>query len=165
MPESTVPRTLRDGVIVISDSGAANTYTVAIEPGDFAYEAPVHDLVIIRDRSALHAFRKGDDQPVTTSFSVHYRDPGDTAAAYATLPDIVEQYAGAHVTSNWTSTLGNASDVKTWSLAYTIDGSAFGEADKTLTFNHGYFQGSYSEGSPSTYSVSGQHLITKPTLS
>jgi hypothetical protein len=49
--------------------------------------------------------------------------------------------------------------------AFTLDGTAFGESDKQLTFPYSAVRGSLSEGQPTTYSVSGTSYAVRPTLS
>lgn len=165
MAESTVVRNKRGGVVVISDSGAAHTYTVAYEPGDFQYAAPGYSVNTYLDRGEIGttpSVRKVDEQVMTGSFSAYLRDVG--SATYATLPDICHPYSGGYVATNWTSTLGTASDAFLLSVALTIDGSAFGEADKTLTFPYAKLDGSAAEGDPDTYSVSFSSSAYRPTF-
>lgn len=163
MAESPVIRTKRDGVISISDSGAANTYTVSVEPGDFTYSAPRHSILRNLDRGEFSTVRRQDAQPVTFGWSVHMRDIG--SAADFTLPDICEQRAGSAWMTAATSTLDGASDAETYDTAYTMDGATFGESDKTLTFPDGSLRGSFSEGDPTSYSVTGEASILAPTFS
>jgi len=146
--ESTVVKVPRDGLIVLSDSASAHTYNIAYEPGDFSYNVPDYAVELMLDRGQIGttpSIRIGADSPMTGSFSAYFRDPGDTAKAYMTLMEIAHRYgASANVgqqaaltdgtVTGWTSTLGTSGDVFTISIALVIDGSAFGEADKTLTF-------------------------------
>jgi len=168
MAESTVVRVKRDGQTAILDSGGANTYTVSYEPGDFSYDSPQEGVNLFLDRGVIGgtpSLRYGDDAPMTFSFSAYLRDLGDTGVAYATLLDICHVYAGGHVATTWTSTLGVASDVKTWTVTLTIDGASFGEADKTLTFKYAVLRASVSEGDPDSISVSGTSYQVRPELS
>lgn len=161
MAELVTVRTKRDITIVISDSGAANSYTVSVEPGDFNYASPRHTVVRPLDRGEFVTPRKGDAQPTTLGFSVHLRDIGNSTTS--ALPDICEQRGWAG--SNWTSTLSTSSDVFAVDVAVTYDGTAAGEADRTLTFGDMSLRGSYSDGDPSAYTVSGEASILVPTLS
>lgn len=168
MPESTTCRVKRDGQIAILDSGGANSYTVAYDPGDFNYDSPQEAVNVFLDRGSLSGacLRYGDDQPMTLGFSAYLRDLGDTTgAAYATLLDICHLYAGGYVATNWTSVLGTGSDVFAFTVTLTIDGASFGEADKTLTFNFVVLRASVSEGDPSTINVSGTSYAVRPVLS
>ena len=168
MPESTVVRVKRDGQIMLADSGAARTYTVAYEPGDLAYSVPDYTVNMFLDRGEIGAtpsLRIGDEQAMTGSFSAYMRDLGDTAGGYATLLDVAHRYVGKYVASNWTSTLGSASDVFTITITLTIDGSPFGEADKSVTFPFCVFRANAKEGDPNTVEASFTSHAVRPLLS
>lgn len=114
---------------------------------------------------ATPSIRYGDEQPMTFGYSAYLRDLGDTANAYATLPDVLFRYASRAVATLWTSTMGTNSDVFTVTTNLTLDGSPFGEADKTLALPFCVVRGSIQEGDPSTVSVSGTSHAARPTLS
>jgi hypothetical protein len=173
MAESTRVRNKRDGVIAYSDSGASNTYTVAYEVGDFSFDVPGYGIDLYLDRGDINGgggsvptVRKADESPMTFSHTVHHRDIGDTAGTggYATMADICHPYASGVVEVDWTGTLSNT-DVLLFDAAFTLDGTAFGESDKQLTFPYSAVRGSLSEGQPTTYSVSGTSYAVRPTLS
>ena len=173
--ESTYIRTKRDAVIVISDSGAAHTYTVAYEEGNFQFDVPRETVEMYLDRGLMASsiggtpsIRKGDEQPMTLSFSAYFRDAGSTdatATGHATLLDILHRYASGFIATQWTSTLGANSDEFTFTVAVTLDGTIFGEADKTLTFKFVSLRGGAAEGSPNTVSAAGTAYHLVPTLS
>lgn len=168
MAESTVLRTKRDGEIVIMDSAGAHSYTISYEPGDFSYDVPGNGIVSALDRGSIGStpsIRYGDEQPMTFSFTATLRDLGDASKAYATLLDICHIYDGGYVDNTWVSTLGINSDVVTWTVAFTVDGSAFGESDKTITFPYCVLTASVSEGDPDTVSVKGTSYAARPVLS
>ena len=168
MPESTGVRTKRDIQIMYADSGGVNSYTVAYEPGDLSLDAPMEAVNLYLDRGVIGAtpsIRYGDDQPMTFGHTAYLRDIGDTAAAYATLPDVLFRYTGGYVASTWVSTMGSNSDVVTVTTSIAIDGSIFGEADKTLTLAFCSVRGSLADGDPVTITVAGTSYATKPTLS
>ncbi len=79
MADSSVVATRRDGKITITD-GAASSYEVSFEVGDFSASEPGADRVVIRDRGAIAGLRKGDDPVLSFSFSVHMRSLTDTTA-------------------------------------------------------------------------------------
>ena len=168
MAESTVVRVKRDGQILLADSGAAHTYPIAYEPGDFAYTVPDYSVSVFLDRGEMGAtpsIRIGDEAPMTGSFSAYLRDLGDTASGYATLLDLAHRYAAKYVASNWTSTMGSASDVFTIPISLTIDGSPFGEADKTVTFPFAVLRANVKEGDPNTVDASFTSYAVRPLLS
>lgn len=163
MPESTAVRGKRDGVISMQSSGAAESYTTSREPGDFTYSAPGYAVIRTLDRGEFSTVRRTDAQPITGAFSVNLTDIGDPTTTFTTLPDICEQRG--YVPGNWTSTFGNASDEFAVDLLFLIDGTAFGEADKTLTFGDTSVRGSMAEGDTNTYSVTFELSALAPTLS
>lgn len=168
MAESTVVRVKRDGQILLADSGAAHTYTITYEPGDFAYTVPDYTVINPLDRGEIGAtpqLRIGDEQPMTGSFSAYMRDVGDTANTYATLLDVAHRYVGRYVASNWTSTHGTNGDVFTITIQFTIDGSPFGESDKTVTFPFCVFRANVSEGDPNTVACTFTSYAVRPTIS
>jgi hypothetical protein len=167
MAESTVIRVKRDGQILLADNGAGHTYTIVREPGDFAYTVPDYTIVNVLDRGVIGTIpmiRIGDEQPMTGSFSAYLSDLGDTAGTYVTLMDIAHRYASKYVETNWVSTMGANSDVFTISIQYTIDGSPFGEADKTITFPFCVFRANATEGDPNKVAATFTSYAVRPLL-
>lgn len=170
--ESKVIRTKRDAQILYSDSGALHSYTVAYEPGDFTYSVPAETTNVFLDRGKINdddgypSVRYGDEQPMTFGHSAYWRDLGDTSVekTYATLPDLLNRYEGGYVATNWVSTLSGRSDAFAVNCTLTIDGAAFGEADKSLIFPHAAIRGGGTEGDPSTQNVTGTSYAARPTL-
>lgn len=166
--ESVVVRVKRDGQILISDSGAAHTYVVAYEPGDFSYNVADYTVNTFLDRGEIGAtpsIRIGDEAEMSGAFSAFLRDLGDTANTYATLLDVAHRYVGRYVASQWASTMGTASDVFTVTIQFTIDGSPFGEADKTVTFPFCVLRANMAEGDPNKVAASFTSKAVRPLLS
>lgn len=167
MAESGVVRTKRDWLITVGDG--TNIYTIAKEIGDFNWDVPLASTNLFLDRGAIGAvpdIRKGDDQPMTLGWSQFLRDLGDTTstATYQTILDLLHELASGYTEENWTSTIGLASDVKTWTVKATCDGASFGETDKTYTFPYCVLRGSVANGDPDTVTVSATSYALKPTL-
>lgn len=162
MAESAIPRTKHDVSLQISDAGAALTYTIGKQPGDFAYTAPGYGTVDILDNGVPAGVRRGDGAPAAFSFSVHLADVGSTT--YATMPDICEQRG--YWASTAVSTLDGETDEPTADLTATIDGSKFGEADKSLVFEDALFRsGGADFGALASYKVTGRCATAMaPTL-
>lgn len=163
MAESTVVRTKRDGVWVITDG--SNTYTIAYEPGDASIDIPLETINNFLDRGAMPStpsIRKGDDQPMSITLSAYLRDV--VSAAHTTLADLGVIFAGGYVTSNWTSTIGTSSDVTTWTATWTVEGSDFGGSDITLTFQFCVMRVGMSEGDPDTVPVTLTSYKLRPTF-
>lgn len=128
MADSLVVGTRRDGTITITD-GAAATYTVAFEVGDFSASEPLADRVVIRDRGAIVGLRKGDDPVITFSFSVHMRSLTDASAD--NLMDRIYN-RGCHAAAPLTSTGGDGFEQFLQTVVFECDTSAVGSG-KTYT--------------------------------
>lgn len=167
--ESTYVRVKRDGQILLADSGAAHTYPVAYEPGDFGYTVADYAVNHFLDRGILGttpSIRGGDEAPMTGSFSAYLRDLGDVSgAAYASLLDVCHRYLTKYVASTWVSTMGAAHEVMTITISLTIDGTFAGEADKTVTFPFSVLRASVKEGDPNTINATFTSFAARPTLS
>jgi len=165
MALSTSARTKRDGSVAVSDSGAANTLTQACEPGDFTYTPGGYATERYMDRTEHKTPRKGDAQVTTLGWSAIVTTMYSTTEA--TMPDVCEYWnrTNSYVNDNWTSTLDGSSDVFSVDVTYGIDGTYVGEADVTILFNDVSLTGSFSEGAPSTYSITGEASIIGPVVS
>lgn len=162
MPESTIPYTKRDGIIILSDAGAVHTYTVAFEPGDLAITVPGTATTRILDRGSIDnvVLRKGDDAPCELSFSAYLRNV--QGADFATLLDIAHRFDGGYVESEWVST--SDTDVFTVDVSVIYSGAAFGAADEELLFGKCEIRANVSEGDPNTINVTITSNVKKPTV-
>lgn len=122
MADSSVVGTRRDGTITITD-GAASSYTVSFEVGDFSASEPLADRVVIRDRGAIVGLRKGDDPVITFSFSVHMRSLTDTTAD--NLMDRIYN-RGFNSGTPLTSTGGDGFEQFLQTVVFEVDTSAVG---------------------------------------
>jgi hypothetical protein len=162
MPESTVPYTKRDAVIVFSDAGAVHTYTVAYEPGDLSITIPGSATTRVMDRGSIEnvVLRKGDDAPCELSFSTYMRNvAGDD---HATLLDIANRFQGGYVETNWVST--GETEVFTLDVAIIFSGADFGAADEEMHFAKCEVRASLAEGDPNTINVTITANVEKPTI-
>ena len=128
MADSSVVATRRDGKITITD-GAASSYEVTFEVGDFSAAEPGADRVVIRDRGAIVGLRKGDDPVITFSFSVHMRSLTDTTAD--NLMDRLYN-RGFHNGAPLTGTGGDGFEQFLQTVVFEADTSAVGSG-KTYT--------------------------------
>lgn len=170
MPESNFIRTKRHAQIMHFDLGGVHTYTISREAGDFTLDAPGEEVLLFLDRGVIGDppdLANGDEAPMTWGYSAYLRDLGDTAAQpdYATLPDICFRYSGKYVASSWISTMMSYGDAITFGTSYSVDGSIFGEADKTITLPHNKIRGGFAEGDPGTFNVTGTCYAARPLLS
>jgi len=164
MAESLIIRNKRDIQIAYTDG--VRTYTVAYEPGDLSLDIPLETVSNYLDRGrmpAVPSIRNVDDQPMSFGHSAHERD-WVSAAGHATLLDLAVAFAGKYVATNWTSTIGAASDVRTWSTNVTQEGSDFGEADITMQLPYSVLRASRADGDPNSISITGTSYALRPTI-
>ena len=75
MAYSTAPKVRRDGIIKLRDGTSPTpvSLTVEYEEGNFSFDQVKSDRIVIRDRGTIKSVRKGDDQPITGSFTIYMR--------------------------------------------------------------------------------------------
>lgn len=169
MTESTVVRNKRDAILTWTNG----TYTrvFAYEPGDFKFDVPLETIQVYLDRGVLAdgggrpSIRKGDDQPMTGSFSVYLRSIADltATAAFASDLDLGIRFAGRYVIG-LASTLANYTDVETGTLTWSVDGTMVGEADQTLTFPYVALRVKGGDGDPDMVEFTFTSYALKPTV-
>jgi hypothetical protein len=161
MPESQIARGKRDLTWTIDDA-TTQSYDAPIQVGNFGWTAELYDVVDILDRASQVGVRKGDDKVTSVSFTCVLTDVG--SSSYLTICDICEERGFA--STGCTSTTANQSDVFTWDFTATMDGSAFGESDRSMLFADMYFrQGGASVETPALYPVVGRSATaTKPVV-
>jgi hypothetical protein len=136
MADSLTVGTRRDGTITLKD-GAASSYVVSFEVGDFASAEPGADRVVIRDRGAIVGLRKGDDPVLNISFSVHMRSLTDTTA-----DNIMDRIynRGFHAGSPLVSTGGDGFEQFLQTVEFKFDTSAVGGKVYTATYSKVYLE-------------------------
>ena len=154
MAISSVVKNYRDGTITFSDNTSPSplSMTVQYEAGDLSVTGlgQLHETTTYLDRGELGSLRRTARTFVTGSFSAHFTDLTD--ATGGTLFDVgsITGYFAPMV-----STLGTASDVKTYKLVWTCEGTNFGDAaDHVLTMNDVHVTGvDVAEGDPNSYTI------------
>jgi hypothetical protein len=137
MADSTVVTTRRDGKITITD-GAASSYEVSFEVGDFASAEPGADRVVIRDRGAIVGLREGDDAIINISFSVHMRSLTDTTAD--NLMDRIYN-RGFNAGAPLTSTGGDGFEQFLQTVVFEVDTQTLGSGKTyTATYSKVYLE-------------------------
>jgi hypothetical protein len=136
----------RDGTVTFADSGSTNTFVVDYEAGDVAFDRTKADRVTGRDRSVIAWSRKGDDQPITGSFAVHFRQFRDARANKAAICDVLDGTGAAGAA--WTKASA-AHEEWNLNLLFSITGAPYtGAADggnHTATFANCIFLWSFAE--------------------
>lgn len=145
MAASVIPKIMRDGTITIL-GGAAETYTVSYEDGDFAFSKDKDARIVVRDRGTIVGVRKGDSPVISGSFTVHMRDLTDGVAL--SLTDVLDKSGFA---ASWTSTGSGAFEDYMVNFVLTIDGGDV--ANNTVTLDKCIATWDFSEGQPNKVSV------------
>lgn len=154
MAYSTAPKVRRDGVIKLRDGTTPTpiSLTVDYEEGNFSFEQTKSDRTIIRDRGTIKSVRRGDDQPITGSFTIYMRQ--FTSASAGSVLDFINK-TGSYA-ANVSSSSAVSTDEYAINIIFEVDGDAVGDSDgDTLaTFDTCICVASFSEGDPNTITVS-----------
>ena len=154
MAYSTAPKVRRDGKITLKDGTTPTPISLVVdyEEGNFSFEQTKADRTIIRDRGTIKSVRKGDDQPLTGSFTIYMRQ--FTSASAGSVLDFINK------TGSYSSNVSSSSTVSTDEYAvnieFEVDGDAVGDddGDTTATFDTCICTASFAEGDPNTITVS-----------
>ena len=154
MAYSTAPKVRRDGVIKLRDGTTPTpvSLTVDYEEGNFSFDQVKSDRIVIRDRGTIKSVRKGDDQPITGSFTIYMRQ--FTSASAGSVLDFINK-TGSY-SSNVSSSSSVSTDEYAINIIFEVDGDAVGdtESDNIATFDTCICTASFSEGDPNTINVS-----------
>lgn len=154
MPSSTFIKNNIDGSLVISDgTGTPLTLTVPFEQGNFTVSGlkfKLRDTVAYQTRGVLSTVRHTVRNFPSGSFSAMMSS--FTSASANSLSDIVLKngfYASA------ISTLGASADVYTLKLAFTVEGTNFGDsADHSFSLGDCECNLDFAEGDPNLFTIS-----------
>ena len=154
MAYSTAPKVRRDGVIKLRDGTSPTpiSLTVDYEEGNFSFEQTKSDRTIIRDRGTIKSVRRGDDQPITGSFTIYMRQ--FTSSSAGSVLDFINK-TGSYA-ANVSASSAVSTDEYAINIVFEVDGDAVGDSDgDTLaTFDTCICTASFSEGDPNTITVS-----------
>lgn len=154
MAYSTAPKVRRDGVIKLKDGTTPTpvSLTVDYEEGNFSFEQTKADRTIIRDRGTIKSVRKGDDQPITGSFTIYMRQ--FTSSSAGSVLDFINK-TGSY-SSNVSASSAVSTDEYAINIVFEVDGDAVGDSDgDTLaTFDTCICTASFAEGDPNTITIS-----------
>ena len=154
MSYSTIPKVRRDGTITLKDgAGSPTSLVVQYEEGNFTFEVPVDAQTVIRDRAVISTVRKGDEQPISGSFSFFFRQ--FTSSAVGGIRDFINQ-ANAYSGNQSTGTTGSPYiEHYCVDIEFQVEGTDLGDAaDHSATLSKCVCQLSFSEGDPDVYSLS-----------
>ena len=154
MAYSTAPKGRRDGVIKLRDGTTPTpiSLTVDYEEGNFSFEQTKSDRTIIRDRGTIKSVRRGDDQPITGSFTIFMRQ--FTSSSAGSVLDFINK-TGSY-SGNVSSSSAVSTDEYAINIIFEVDGDAVGDSDgDTLaTFDTCICTASFAEGDPNTITIS-----------
>jgi hypothetical protein len=154
MAYSTAPKVRRDGVIKLRDGTTPTpvSLTVDYEEGNFSFEQTKSDRTIIRDRGTIKSVRRGDDQPITGSFTIYMRQ--FTSSSAGSVLDFINK-TGSY-SSNVSASSAVSTDEYAINIIFEVDGDAVGDSDgDTLaTFDTCICTASFAEGDPNTITIS-----------
>lgn len=155
MAYSTLPKTRRDGVITLKDgTGTPIELEIAYEEGNLTFDTPKAAQTVIRDRGAITAVRKGDDEPTASgSFSAFFRQFTDSAESGSIL-DFINNTGNYHTNTSTGSTGTPFVEFYCIDIVYQVDGTALGDdAITTATLSKCVCTASFTEGDPSSFTI------------
>jgi len=154
MAYSTAPKVRRDGKITLKDGTSPTPIQleVAYEEGNFSFDQTKADRIVIRDRGTIGSVRKGDDQPITGSFTIYMRQ--FTSASAGSVLDFINK-TGSY-SANVSASSSVSTDEYSINIVFEVDGDAVGDddGDTTATFDTCICLASFAEGDPNQITVS-----------
>lgn len=164
MAVSNITRNLRDGELVIKDSGLAGSLTVLLDEGDLTWTQR-QNTIEVKDRGSISAghTRKGDEESVSISFTAKWTQLLGAAIDAADPLQLYEM-----LTFHQAAELGSTSaagEQETLTFEFSIIDPA-GVASEKVTFEKVYRESlTMSEGDDSNLiSFSGRAFQTAPTV-
>lgn len=155
MAYSTIPKVRRDGVITLKDGqGSPTELEISYEEGNLTFDVSKADQTVLRDRGTIVTVRKGDDQPAATgSFSAYMRQFTDTSEA-GSLLDFINK-TGNYSSNQSTGTTGSPYiEEYCIDIVYKVEATSLESLDHTATLSKCIATVSFSEGDPSSFTIS-----------
>lgn len=164
MAVSNITRNLRDGELVIKDSGLAGSLTVLLDEGDLTWTQR-QNTIEVKDRGSIvqgHT-RRGDEESVTLSFTAKWTQLLGTAIDAADPLQLYEMLM-FHENANVGSTSGPG-EQQTLTFEFSILDPA-GVASEKITFAKVYRESlTMSEGNDTNLiAFTGRAFQTSPTV-
>ena len=164
MAVSNITRNLRDGELVIKDSGLAGSLTVLLDEGDLTWTQR-QNTIEVKDRGSIvqgHT-RRGDEESVTLSFTAKWTQLLGTAIDAADPLQLYEMLM-FHENANVGSTSGPG-EQQTLTFEFSILDPA-GVASEKITFAKVYRESlTMSEGNDTNLiAFNGRAFQTSPTV-
>ena len=155
MTYSTSVKVRRDGQLVLKDgTGSPVQLTVAYEEGNISLDNLVNSdaQTVVRDRNIIVSVRKGDEEPITGSFSYYFR--AFTSSDVGGIRDFI---TGTNAYSANVSTGASGTPFVEHfcvDLQFTVEGTDLGDAaDHVATLSKCLCTLSFAEGDPNTWTL------------
>jgi len=155
MAYSTVPKAKKDGTLTFNDNTTptAVTLEVAYEEGNFSFETPLRDEVVVRDRGSISTVRQGDEQPITGSFNFYFRQFTDSSNA-GSVQDFITGTGSYNANLSTGTSAGVFVEHYAVDLTFDVVGSALGDdQNHSATFSKCVCTLSFAEGDPSAWTL------------
>lgn len=158
MAASTVIKNFTDGQLTIKDgTGTPITLVVPYEQGNFSLTGlnrKLRNVVAYESRGSRLSVRHTTRNYPAFSFSA-FMAQFNAGAAAATVLDALLKGTGTTFAAA-VSTLGAAADVYTVDLAFSVEGTDFGDsADPTFTLEDCHCSIDWAEGDPNAFTITG----------
>lgn len=158
MAASTFVKNFTDGSLTLKDgTGTPITLVVPLEQGNFSLSGvmkKLRNVVAYESRGSRLTVRHTTRVYPTFSFSA-YMAQFTAGASAATIIDAFLKGASTTFASA-VSTLGASADVYTLDLAFSVEGTDFGDsADPTFTLEDCHCVFDFAEGDPNAFTVNG----------
>ena len=157
MAYPTSVKVRRDGTIKLKDatSPTAVELTVSYEEGNLSLDNLVNSdaQTVVRDRNIIVSVRKGDEEPITGSFSFYFRAFSSSDAG--SIRDFITG-SNAYSSNVSTGTTGTPFvEHYAVNVEFTVEGTDLGDsADHVATLSKCVCTLSFAEGDPNTWSLS-----------
>ena len=154
MAYSVVPKVRRDGIITLKDgTGTPVELAVAYEEGNFSFSEPKAAQTVIRDRGTITTVRKGDDEPITGSFSFYFREFTNASNA-GSVRDFID--GTGFYSSNISTGPAGSPYIEHYAIdiQYQAEGTDLGDdADHQVTLSKCVCVLDFAEGDPSQFTL------------
>lgn len=161
-----VTKNFRDGVLTVYDGTlpTPNELTSILDEGNLSWSS-VQNVTTILDRGRLSHMRKGNEEPVSISFTIKYVEL--IKQEYESTPTLYEVLKFINGASGWqSSNTDECSDVKTLTLKFRIKTPCPTDKDEVITFRKFYQTNiSFDEGEEyDTLQVEAMAFVTDPEV-
>lgn len=125
-------KNLRNGTMIIQDGAATpQSITLTLDTGDLSWEE-TDNLNVVRDRGDLSGLTKGDEEPVTGSFSIKFQQ--FIKQSFEADPTAYEALKNIGAAASWATTDPNNCGTFATRIIFEIASCVAGESSERITF-------------------------------